>query len=236
VSGAAQHRRHAAGEPGLAAQQRALLDVAHELHRRGWVANHDGNVSLRLPAGRFLLSPTALSKRTLTLTDLIVVDRQGRVLQGQRRPFSEWSLHGAVYDARPDVRAVVHAHPPASTALAVMDLAVEPRILAEAVVSLGDRVPLVPYGLPGSAAQLEALAQVAAKADAATLAQHGALTWGGDLETALLRLELVEHLAEIGLRARQLGALRLLPEADVGELLRRRARAGLGPAGRGAAS
>ncbi len=231
MSGRAIHRSFRS-EQSLAATRREMLALSHELHRRGWVANHDGNASLRLPAGRFMLTPTALSKRVLVESDLIVVDRAGRVLQGQRRPFSEWSLHGVVLDARPDVRAVVHAHPPAATALAVMGVEVDPRIIAEAVVSIGDRVPMLPYALPGAASQLQALAEAADRYDAITLEHHGVLAWGDDLEQALLRLELVEHLANITLRALPLGRPRVLPETDVLELLRRRAKAGLGPDGR----
>lgn len=221
------HRGHHA-EPTQASTRRALTALSHELHRRGWVANHDGNASVRLPGGRYLLTPTAMSKRVLVDSDLIVIDRVGRVLQGQRRPFSEWALHGAVLDARPDVMAVVHAHPPAATALAVMGIEVQPQMLAEAVISIGDRVPMVAYALPGSAAQVAALGDAAVTYDAATLEHHGVFTWGDDVEMALLRMELVEHLASIALRALALGPLRTLPAADVRELLTRRTRAGLG--------
>lgn len=231
MSGRAIHRSFG-GEASLAATRREMIAASHELHRRGWVANHDGNISLRLPAQRYLLTPTALSKRVLNEADLIVIDRGGRVLQGQRRPFSEWSLHGAVLDARPDARAVVHAHPPSATALAVMGVEVDPRIIAEAVVSLGARVPMLPYALPGSAAQLATLGEAAADYDVVTLEHHGVLSWGDDIEQALLRLELVEHLAKITLAALPLGRPRVLPEADLLELLRRRTKAGLGPEAR----
>ncbi|MCO4762683.1 MAG: class II aldolase/adducin family protein [Myxococcales bacterium] len=212
--------------------KRALLDVAHSLHSSGWVANHDGNVSARLEAGRFLITPTALSKRVLDETDPIVVDRSGRVLQGGRRPFSEFKMHVAVYDMRPDAKAVVHAHPPCATALSVMGVEVEPKMMAEPVVSLGNRVPMVPYGFPNSAEQIAQIREMAANFDVVTLAHHGALAWGDDLEQALMRLELVEHLAKIQLAAMQVGPLRTLPDADVSRLLEKRAAAGLGPAGR----
>jgi len=219
-------------EPSFPVLRRALLDIAHSLHSAGWVANHDGNVSARLPAGRFLITPTALSKRVLDETDPIVVDRSGRVLRGGRRPFSEFKMHVAVYDARPDAKAVVHAHPPCATALAVMGVEVEPRMMAEPIVSLGSRVPMVPYGFPNSADQIAALREIAAVHDVVTIEHHGVLAWGDDLEQAFLRLELVEHLAKIQLQAMQLGQLRTLPDADVSRLLDKRAAAGLGAQGR----
>ena len=217
------------GEPTLPEARRALLAIARELHQRGWVANHDGNVTLRLPGDHLLATPTALSKRALTENDLLVLDARDRVLQGGRRPFSELKLHRAVYAARPDVRAVVHSHAPHATALAVIAVAVEPRMLGEAVVSLGAAVPLLPYAFPQSAEQVAALQAAARDHDAVTLGNHGLLAWGDDLEQAFLRAELVEHLATIQLRAVSAGALRLVPEADVARLLAARTQAGLGP-------
>lgn len=225
------HQLHGRGA-SFPVRKRALLDIAHSLHSAGWVANHDGNVSARLEAGRFLITPTALSKRVLDETDPIVVDRTGRVLQGGRRTFSEFKMHVAVYEARPDVKAVVHAHPPSATALAVMGVEVEPRMMAEPVVSIGARVPMVPYGFPNSAELIASLRSHAERFDVVTLEHHGVLAWGDDLEQAFLRLELVEHLAQIQLRALQLGAVRTIPDRDVERLLEKRAAAGLGPVGR----
>ena len=224
---ATPHRIHL-GELTLAQHRRQLLAVAHELHARGWVANHDGNVTLRLEGGHLLATPTALSKRVLTESDLIVVDAEDRVVQGGRRPFSELKLHRTVYAARSKVRAVVHTHAPNATALAVVGVPVEPRMLAESVVSLGTRVPLLPYAFPQSAEQIAQLRAAAGEFDAVTLGNHGVLAWGEDLEQAFLRAELVEHLAGIQLRALQLGRVTLVPEPDIARLLEARKKAGLG--------
>ena len=231
MSGQATHLLHGR-DVSFPVLKRGLLEIAHSLHSAGWVANHDGNVSARLDAGRFLMTPTALSKRVLDERDPIVVDRSGRVLQGGRRPFSEFKMHLAVYDARPDVRAVVHAHPPCATALAVQGVEVEPKMMAEPIVSLGARVPMLPYRFPNSADQLEELRAAAVQFDVVTLGHHGALAWGDDLEQAFLRLELVEHLARIQIQALQLGPVQVLPTEDVTRLLDKRASAGLGPVGR----
>ncbi|HAN31107.1 MAG TPA: class II aldolase family protein [Myxococcales bacterium] len=231
MSAKAIHQLHGRDVP-LPVLKRALLEITHELHSAGWVANHDGNVSVRLEAGRFLITPTALSKRVIDEKDLIVVDRNGRVLQGGRRPFSEFKMHMAVYNTRADVRAVVHAHPPCSTALAIQGHEVEPKMMAEPIVSLGARVPLLPYRFPNSADYLAEVTEAAGRFDVVTLGNHGALSWGDDLEQAFLRMELVEHLAKIQLQSMQLGALKVLPDADVTRLLEKRTSAGLGVAGR----
>lgn len=219
-------------ETTLNGAKRELLAICRLLHDKGWVANHDGNVSTRLAGGKFLISPTALSKRVLQETDLIVVDHSGRVLQGGRRPFSEFKMHLAAYDARPDVRAVVHAHPPACTGMAIAGLEVLPTIIAEAVVSLGDKVPLVPYSFPNGAELIAALREAAANYDVVTMANHGVLGWGDDLEQAFLRVELVEHLANVQLHAQRAGSVRTIPAGDVQRLLEKRAKGGLGPQGR----
>ncbi|GDX79608.1 aldolase [Deltaproteobacteria bacterium] len=210
---------------------RQVAALCQDLHARAWVANHDGNVSVRLGDGRFLASPTAVSKRDVRPESLVVVDGEGKVVQGTRRVFSEMALHLAAYRARPDVSWVVHAHPPHATAWAVAGESFwDAPFLAEAVVSLGDSVPLVSYAMPGSSTA--ALEAAISRADAVLLGNHGVLTVGPDAETALLRMELVEHLARIAALARPLGGARPLPAEDVAKLLDARRKAGLGPEGR----
>ena len=209
-----------------------VVRYAHELHARGWVANHDGNITVRIADGRVLSTATAISKADDARTNLIVVDDEGKVVSGSRNPFGEVALHLYVYRHRPDVGAVVHSHAPHATALAVAGVPVEPRMLAESVVSLGTEIPLIPYAAPKSPEWTTNLQAAVAAVDAVTLANHGVLTWGPDLETAYLRMELVEHLARIQMLAGQVGGARLIPEDGVPALLASRAKAGLGPEGR----
>ena len=213
----------------------SCAEVARALHTRGWVANHDGNVTCRADGGRFLASPTAVSKRLITAASLLTVDEDGRRVAGDGKPFSEIGLHLTVYKNRPDVRAVVHAHPPAATAIACAGgRQLERPFLAEAVVSLGPSIPTVPFAPPGPDA-CAALAPFCAGADAVLLGNHGVLAWGGDLEQAYLRLELVEHLAKIALEAERAGGIRPLPESALAPLLDARRKAGLGGAAAGPA-
>ncbi len=202
-----------------------LAEVAVRLHQNGWVANHDGNVSLRLASGRYLATPTATSKAAVRADNLIVVDDSGARVSGSGKPFSEINLHLTVYRLRADVRAVVHAHPRAATAFAVAGLALDRPFIAEAVVSLGPSIPLVPFALPGAAAA-EAIAPFVREHDAVLLGNHGVLTWGADLEQAYLRMELVEHLAAIASLARGLGDIRPLPASALAPLIEARRKAG----------
>jgi L-fuculose-phosphate aldolase len=206
-----------------------VAEVAQRLHARGWVANHDGNVSARAGSGRFWATPTATSKAAVRPELLLTVDENGALVAGRGKPFSELGLHLTVYRHRPDVQAVVHAHPPTATGFAVAGVALDEALLAEAVVSLGAGVPTVPFAPPGAAA-CEALAPFTQAHDAVLLGNHGVLSWGPDLETAYLRMELVEHLAKIALTARQLGGVRPLPSSVLPQLLIAREQAGLGVA------
>ncbi len=213
--------------------RRECIHWIHKVAAKGWVANHDGNLTVRLPAGRLLATPTAMSKAELTEHDLLVLDARGKVLHGRHRPFSELSLHRAVYEVREDVGAVLHAHPPAATAFGVAGKVLDPCIIAEAVVSLGDRIPLIPYAFPGCAEGLDALREAIRFDDVVILENHGALSVGRDPEQAFLRMELCEHLARIHLEATALGGARRLPDRDIERLLQRRKAAGLGPEARG---
>jgi L-fuculose-phosphate aldolase len=207
---------------------RAVAEYAQRLHARGWVANHDGNVSVRDADGRYLATPTATSKAAVRADALVLVDDAGQKVGGRGAPFSEMALHLTVYRERPDVQAVIHAHPPTATGFAVAGVGLDEPFLAEAVVSLGAGIPTVPFAPPGPDAA-RALAPFTRDHDAVLLANHGVLAWGPDLETAYLRLELVEHLARIALTARQLGGLQALPASALPALLAARAKAGLGP-------
>jgi len=208
-----------------------LVEGSRRMHSRGWVANHDGNLSVRLPDGRFLATPTAFSKAEVTADSLVIVDAAGAVVSGRNRVFSEMGLHLAVFKARPDVRAVVHAHPPHATALGACGRSLEP-FLPEAVVSLGPLVPLVPLSAPGPAA-VAALSPFIAAYDAVLVAGNGVFAWGDSVEQASLRLELVEHLSRIALLALPIGGVKPLPATMLPALLEARRKAGLGPEARG---
>lgn len=207
-----------------------VIDLSRDLHGRGWVANHDGNLTVRLGDDRYLATPTATSKRAVDHGNLIEVDRSGRVHAGSARPFGELGLHMAIYARRDDVGAIIHAHPPHATAIACSGRnLIERPFIAEAVISIGARIPLVPFTLPGPGAE-DALAPLAGEVDAALLGNHGVIAWGADLEQAYLRLELVEHLARVALLAQAAGGVQPLPDAALAPLLAKRASAGLGKA------
>lgn len=223
-----------------------IVRASHALHARGWVANHDGNVSVRLDADRLMVTPTATSKGDVTEAGLAVTCMQGKPVEDGGRPPSEFLLHVfGCYRVREDVGAVVHAHPPYATAMACAGIPIEV-FLAEAVVSIGAAVPLTELAPPSGKEGAAPIAKLIPDYDALLLAQHGVITVGRDVEQAMLRMELVEHLARIWTLARPIGGVKPLPAAMVDAMLAKRrkaagtlgsaaAKAGLG-AGGGAAS
>lgn len=214
--------------------QRQLSRFSSTIWQKGWVANHDGNLSARLDRTHVLCTPTAVSKRLVRDDDLIVVDLfTGKQISGRSRPFSELGLHLEYYKVRDDVRAVIHAHPPETTALAAAGIEIEPRLTAESVVSLGQRIPLAPLAPPGSLESAQQIRFLGRFFDVILLANHGSISCGEDLEQAFLRMELAEHLAGIQRKALALGDVRLVPDLWLPDLLRKRKKAGLGPEARG---
>lgn len=209
--------------PGPSEEQlRAELSEASQaMHRRGWVANHDGNITARLSPDRLLATPTATSKGDITAAMLLVLDSQGQKVMGTRRPFSELHLHLAAYAARPDIGVVLHAHPPTATGFAVAHATIDPTMMAEPIVSLGPVIPRVPFYPPKAEALDRALGEALRTADVVLLASHGVITVGGSCEQAFLRMELVEHLARITLAAQAAGGVKTLERSVVEQLASR---------------
>jgi L-fuculose-phosphate aldolase len=212
---------------GALAARREIVEVCRRLYERGLIAGPDGNVSVRLATGAILVTPAGLSKVDVRPADLVVVDDAGKKLRGTHRPSSEVGMHLRIYRRRPDVRAVVHAHPPAATGFAVAGEGLPGDILPELTLQVG-AVPLVPYATPGSEAVADGLEPFLAQYDAFLMANHGATTAGATLRLAHQRMESLEHAARIILTARLLGRVRTLTADQVAVLdaARRRAVAG----------
>ena len=191
--------------------------VCRRLYERGLVAGPDGNVSVRQADGSIVVTPSGLSKVDVTPDDLVVVTLDGRVLEGRHAPSSELRMHLRLYQRRPDIRAVVHAHPPAATAFAVVGESFVAPVLPEVILQLG-KVPLLPYATPGSDALADAFEPFVANHDGFLMANHGATTIGPTLATAHRRMESLEHAARILLAARALGTVNELSAVDVQSL------------------
>jgi len=197
--------------------------VGRWLYERGHIVAGEGNLSVRLDQNRILTTPTCLNKGMMSPSDLVIMDLNGRLLQGERQISSEAGMHLLFYQMRPDVQAVCHAHPSTATGFAAAGQGLDQALLPEVVVCLG-KVPLVRYATPGTADLSSALEPYVPHYDALLLANHGAVTCGPDLLTAFYRMEIVEHFAKIMLNARLAGQPRLLSTREVAKLMAARAR------------
>ncbi len=202
-----------------------LAQFGRMLYTQGFVAATDGNLSVRLDAGRVMVTPTGFSKGMLQPEDMVIVDLQGSKLSGTHEPSSEIAMHLTIYRMRPDVGAVVHAHPCTATGFASAGIALDEPLCSEIVITLG-AVPLAPYATTGTMELSESLEPFIPYHDAILMANHGVVTYGSDLRQAYMRMEAVEHYAKIVLAARQLGCTRSLDSQELEKLVAVRSRYG----------
>jgi L-fuculose-phosphate aldolase len=196
-----------------------IVEVGRRLWFRGFVASNDGNISVRVAPDRLLMTPASVSKGFMSPEMMVVTDLDGRLIEGApgRKPSSEALMHLAAYRQRPDIGAVVHAHPPLATGFAVAGIPLDRAVLAEVVTTLGS-IPIAEYGTP-STPELAASVEPYLKAhDGLLLANHGALALGKDLFAAYYKMETIEHFARISLVARLLGREHLLSREEVTRL------------------
>src|SRR6188474_3913713 len=204
----------------------AIVEVGRRLYARGYTASNDGNISTRLDDRRLLMTPKSVCKGFMSPEMMVVTDLDGRKLAGDRDPSSEMQMHLEVYRRRPDVQAVVHAHPPIATGFAVAGIPLDRAVLAEVVTTLGS-IPIAEYGTP-STPELPAAVRKYIKAhDGLLLANHGALTIGPDVYAAYYKMETIEHFAKISLVTRQPGRENLLSREEVHRLQDLRGRYGI---------
>ena len=195
-----------------------IVRYGRKLHERFFVAATDGNLSVRLDDGTVLCSPTCVSKGMMEHDDLVVVDMAGHKVRGHRAPSSEIAMHLLIYRLRPEVNAVVHAHPPTATGYAAAGLALTEPLVSEIVITLGS-VPLAPYATPGTPELSASLAPLIPDHDAILMANHGVVSYCQDLAGAYMKMETVEHFAKIALVTHTLGKQQLLSKAEVDKLM-----------------
>jgi L-fuculose-phosphate aldolase len=191
-----------------------IVEVGRRMYARGYTASNDGNISVRLGSDRLLMTPKSVCKGFMTPDMMCITDLEGRKLEGERDPSSEMLMHLEVYRQRADVQAVVHAHPPTATGFAVAGIPLDRAVLAEVVTTLGS-IPIAEYATPSTSELPAAVRQYIKAHDGMLLANHGALTVGGDLYSAYYKMETIEHFAKISLVARLLGRENLISREEV---------------------
>ncbi len=195
-----------------------IVHYGRMLHEKGFVAAMDGNLSVRLKQDRILVTPTGLSKGSMRPADLVIVDLDGKQVAGRRNVTSEIGMHLMIYRTRADVKAIVHAHPPTATGFAAAGIALTEPLVCEVVMGLGC-IPLARYGTPGTAELAQSLEPYVPKYDAILMSNHGVVAYGDTIEHAYMKMETVEHFAEISLVTHLLGRQQPLQEREIEKLL-----------------
>jgi L-fuculose-phosphate aldolase len=195
-----------------------MCEIGRRVYAKGFAAANDGNISIRLNDKEILCTPTMVSKGFMKPEDLCKVDYEGKQIAGTRKRSSEILLHLAVYKNRPDVKAVVHCHPPHATAFAVAGMPVPNCILPEVEVFLGE-VPTAIYETPGTQKFAETIVPHLKSSNTIILANHGTVTFGPDLEKAYWHSEIVDAYCNILILSLQLGNVNYFTQRQTKELL-----------------
>ncbi len=200
--------------------KREICEIGRRIYMDGFVAANDGNISIKVDDDTFFTTPTGVSKGYMTPDMICKVDGKGNPKEstGKYRPSSEFKMHLKVYQERPDVKAVVHAHPPIATSFAIAGIALDKLIMPEAIIFLG-AVPIAQYGTPSTMEIPESLEPYIQDYDAILLANHGALSFGCDLNTAFFRMESTEFYAKLTYYATMLGGAQEIPCGEVKKLI-----------------
>ena len=193
--------------------RRELVDISHRMYQKGYLVAQDGNLSARFGDDLILCTKAGCHKGLLTTDDFVVCDLAGNFLRGQGRPTSELPMHIACYDERPDVTAVLHAHPPMAIAFTLANISLESLILPEVVLTLGT-IPTVPYATTGTQELADTLRAYVRERDVVVMDRHGAVSLGQSALDAFCKLETLEHTASIVLAANLLGGAKELPTEE----------------------
>ncbi len=199
--------------------KKEICEIGKRIYNDGFVAANDGNISVKVDDNTFFATPTGVSKGYMTPDMICKVDGKGNLKEPNKwRPSSEFKMHLRVYQERPDVNAVVHAHPPIATSFAIAGIPLDKLIMPEAVIFLG-AVPIAEYGTPSTMEIPDSLMPYLQEYDAILLANHGALSFGCDLNTAFFRMESTEFYAKLLMYSRLLGGEKEIPCKEVKKLI-----------------
>jgi L-fuculose-phosphate aldolase len=197
--------------------RRDIIAIAKQVYDKGIVAATDGNISYRIMTDRVMITPSGTSFATLTIDTLAYVDLDGNILNFEHKPSSELPMHLEIYRQRPDVNAIIHAHPPFATALTLTGQSLADPILPEVVMMFG-KIPTAPYATPATQESANSIRHLIKDHDAILLDHHGAVTYSSSLQEAFHKMEKLEHAAKTILAAKSIGTPKILDENQLSKI------------------
>ena len=199
--------------------KKAIVEYGRRIYERGMVASNDGNITIKVGDNEVWATPTGVSKGYMTEDMLIKMDLDGNVLtKNERKPSTEIKMHLRVYKEDLEVKAVCHAHPIAATAFSIVGKTFTSDILAEPIILVGE-IPAAPFAMPGSFDVPESVAPFVKDHNVALVGNHGALSWGSNIEEAFFRMDSLEHFCRINLITKYIiGEYNTIPDEQIEEL------------------
>lgn len=195
-----------------------ICRIGKMIYELGFASSNDGNISYRINDDEIWATPTGVSKGFMTPEMLVRVNIKNEILEGDRNPSSEIKMHLKVYEKRRDIKAVIHAHPPVSTAFAVCRKPLNKNYLPEGIVNLGD-VLVAEYATPSTEDVPKSIEPFLLEYNAVLLANHGVLTWADNLIDSFYKLQTVEYLAQLYINVEKIGQGIELPVEEVKKLI-----------------
>ncbi len=180
-----------------------ICEVGRRMYNRELVSSNDGNISIRININEILITPTLTSKGFMKEDDIILIDYEGNVIHGNKKPSSEFLLHTTVYKNRKDIHAVVHAHPVTASAFAIVGRSINMGYMPEAFMTLGE-FHVAKYAKPGTKELAESIMPFINN-NGCLLANHGAVCWSKDVYSAYYLLEQLEFYCKTSITAEKIG-------------------------------
>jgi L-fuculose-phosphate aldolase len=195
-----------------------LVEICRKVYEKGFVAAFDGNISALTKNKSVLITRSGICKGEVEESDILEINTSGDLLAGRGKISTENKLHLFVYNKRPDIKAVIHCHPPFATAFAAAGKDLSQPVFPEVILTLG-KVPLCEYATPSTDSLLKSIEPHINDSMALLLGNHGAVTFGSNLRDAYFRMEKLEHTAKTLLFAHLLGGAKSIPDEKITELL-----------------
>lgn len=198
-----------------------VLEISKQSFEEKLFAGTSGNLSVYNPeSGLIAITPSGVSYTTMQVDDILIINVEGKVIEGTNKPSSEWRMHTTIYQSRPDINAVVHTHSPYATGFAVANKAI-PAILVEMIPFIGGDIPVAEFGYPGTAELGHSALRVLHNRYSCLLANHGVLAIGKNIERAHICATYTEDAARICAHAQAVGEIKVIAK-DVQNAMRRK--------------
>ena len=204
----------------------AICEIGKLCYAKGFIVGADGNLSARMNDGTVLITPAGAMKGFLQPENLAHVDMQGRVIDNGPKCSTETGIHLVSYRERPDVRAVLHCHPPHAVALTLAGIDMQIPVIPEIIVTIGG-IPTAPFATPGTDELPNSIQAIVRCSDTVVMQNHGSVTLGANLLDDFKKLDMLEHTAKILWLANCVGTVKPLEPEAVAKLLDTRRKLGI---------